>query len=140
MILTIIPTLKGLGKTIQVAAFLDGLFNSGLIHSALIVMPLSLLSNWTKEFKTWAPESRVKVGDQEEVELTELESRSIERGVHRERQQVERLRDDIDVEKAGDGGMTLIGPKQAPAENNDTALETRKSLKRHVLSVKEDKG
>ncbi|EDO39300.1 predicted protein, partial [Nematostella vectensis] len=49
----------GLGKTIQVIAFLAGMFDSELIKSALIVMPVSLITNWEKEFKKWAPGIRV---------------------------------------------------------------------------------
>ena len=51
----------GLGKTIQVITFLDAMFASGLIDSALIVLPLSLLEGWQKEFEKWAPDVRVKV-------------------------------------------------------------------------------
>ncbi|XP_028400404.1 DNA excision repair protein ERCC-6-like [Dendronephthya gigantea] len=49
----------GLGKTIQVISFLAGMFRSGHVKTVLIVMPVSLLSNWEKEFKKWAPEIRV---------------------------------------------------------------------------------
>ena len=42
-----------LGKTVQVISFLAGMFDAGLIKSVLIVMPVSLLSNWEKEFNKW---------------------------------------------------------------------------------------
>lgn len=45
----------GLGKTIQVVAFLSGMFDSDLIKSVLLVMPVSLIANWRKEFQRWAP-------------------------------------------------------------------------------------
>jgi SNF2 family DNA or RNA helicase len=45
----------GLGKTLQVVAFMDGLIQSGQAETALIVMPVSLLANWAKEFAKWAP-------------------------------------------------------------------------------------
>lgn len=51
----------GLGKTIQVVAFLAGMFDAGLLKSALIVMPVSLLTNWETEFSKWAPGIRVKL-------------------------------------------------------------------------------
>ncbi|XP_068679603.1 DNA excision repair protein ERCC-6-like [Montipora foliosa] len=51
----------GLGKTVQVVTFLAGMFDAGLIKSALIVMPVSLLTNWEKEFNKWAPGIRVKL-------------------------------------------------------------------------------
>lgn len=45
----------GLGKTIQVVAFLSGMFDSELVKSVLLVMPVSLIANWKKEFELWAP-------------------------------------------------------------------------------------
>ncbi|KAH7931718.1 hypothetical protein HPB51_029746 [Rhipicephalus microplus] len=45
----------GLGKTIQVIAFLSGMFDSEMIKSVLIIMPVSLIANWKKEFEGWAP-------------------------------------------------------------------------------------
>uniref|UniRef100_A0A224Z1H0 DNA repair and recombination protein RAD54-like n=1 Tax=Rhipicephalus zambeziensis TaxID=60191 RepID=A0A224Z1H0_9ACAR len=45
----------GLGKTIQVIAFLSGMFDSEMIKSVLIIMPVSLIANWKREFQEWAP-------------------------------------------------------------------------------------
>lgn len=45
----------GLGKTIQVIAFLSGMFESELVKSVLLLVPVSLIANWKKEFKRWAP-------------------------------------------------------------------------------------
>ncbi|GFT56791.1 DNA excision repair protein ERCC-6-like [Nephila pilipes] len=45
----------GLGKTFQVIAFLSGLIDADLIKHILIIMPVSLLPNWEKEFKKWCP-------------------------------------------------------------------------------------
>lgn len=42
-----------LGKTIQVVCYLAGMFDAGLIKSALIVLPVSLLQNWETEFSKW---------------------------------------------------------------------------------------
>ena len=50
-----------MGKTVQVAAFLNGLFQSELVESILIVMPVSLLANWKKELAFWAPDIPVQV-------------------------------------------------------------------------------
>jgi SNF2 family DNA or RNA helicase len=44
----------GLGKTAQVIIALRLLFQSGLIHRALIVCPKPLVVNWTRELKLWA--------------------------------------------------------------------------------------
>lgn len=45
----------GLGKTIQIIAFLSGMFDMEEIKHVLIIMPVSLLPNWDKEFKKWVP-------------------------------------------------------------------------------------
>ena len=42
-----------LGKTIQVIAFLAGMFDAQLIRHVIIVAPLSILVNWEKEFGKW---------------------------------------------------------------------------------------
>ncbi|KQK05279.1 hypothetical protein BRADI_2g19130v3 [Brachypodium distachyon] len=39
----------GLGKTMQVSAFLAGLFHSGLIRRVLVLAPKTLISHWVKE-------------------------------------------------------------------------------------------
>lgn len=49
----------GLGKTIQVIAFLSGMFDAELTNTVLLIMPTTLISNWTKEFGKWAPGIRV---------------------------------------------------------------------------------
>ncbi|XP_046330563.2 DNA excision repair protein ERCC-6-like [Haliotis rufescens] len=49
----------GLGKTIQVIGFLSGMFDMDKIKSVLIVMPVSVIPNWEKEFSKWAPGIRV---------------------------------------------------------------------------------
>lgn len=46
----------GLGKTIQVIGFLAYLNSQNLPGPFLIVAPLSTLSNWLSEFKSWAPQ------------------------------------------------------------------------------------
>ena len=42
-----------LGKTIQVIAFLSGMFDQELVRTAIIVVPKSLMENWVNEFKKW---------------------------------------------------------------------------------------
>ncbi|XP_029463405.1 DNA excision repair protein ERCC-6-like [Rhinatrema bivittatum] len=49
----------GLGKTIQIIAFLSGMFDAELIKFVLLIMPTTLISNWTKEFAKWTPGMRV---------------------------------------------------------------------------------
>ncbi len=43
----------GLGKTIQVIAFLAGMLKSEHIKNALIIMPVSNLPNWHEAFGKW---------------------------------------------------------------------------------------
>ncbi|KAJ7995956.1 hypothetical protein DPEC_G00232080 [Dallia pectoralis] len=50
----------GLGKTIQVISFLSGMYDADLVKHTLLVMPASLMKNWTKEFSKWTPGMRVK--------------------------------------------------------------------------------
>uniref|UniRef100_A0A3Q3XQD0 DNA excision repair protein ERCC-6-like n=1 Tax=Mola mola TaxID=94237 RepID=A0A3Q3XQD0_MOLML len=50
----------GLGKTIQVISFLSGMYDNELVQHTLLVMPTSLITNWTKEFSKWTPGMRVK--------------------------------------------------------------------------------
>lgn len=50
----------GLGKTIQTIGFLSYLFNSQKIYGPfLVVVPLSTIGAWQKEFKQWTPEMNV---------------------------------------------------------------------------------
>eukprot|EP00042_Codosiga_hollandica_P056423 m.812556 g.812556 ORF g.812556 m.812556 type:complete len:1399 (+) comp59344_c0_seq2:163-4359(+) len=50
----------GLGKTVQIVTFLSALFESDLIQTAMVVLPVSLLPNWLQEFNKWAPHVTVK--------------------------------------------------------------------------------
>uniref|UniRef100_A0A672GJ96 Excision repair cross-complementation group 6-like n=1 Tax=Salarias fasciatus TaxID=181472 RepID=A0A672GJ96_SALFA len=50
----------GLGKTVQVVSFLSGMYDGELVRHTLLVMPTSLLANWTREFSKWTPGMRVK--------------------------------------------------------------------------------
>ncbi|XP_034547313.1 DNA excision repair protein ERCC-6-like [Notolabrus celidotus] len=50
----------GLGKTIQVISFLSGMYDNELAKNTLLIMPTSLITNWTKEFAKWTPGMRVK--------------------------------------------------------------------------------
>ena len=56
----------GLGKTIQTIAFLHCLFHTHQLYGPyLIVVPLSTLPAWQREFEIWAPEMNtvVYIGD-----------------------------------------------------------------------------
>ncbi|XP_053221686.1 chromodomain-helicase-DNA-binding protein 2 isoform X2 [Podarcis raffonei] len=57
----------GLGKTIQTISFLSYLFHQHQLYGPfVIVVPLSTLTSWQREFEIWAPEINVVVyiGDQ----------------------------------------------------------------------------
>ena len=45
----------GLGKTVQVAAFLCALERSGLYQPSLVVCPATMLRQWRRELRIWAP-------------------------------------------------------------------------------------
>ncbi|XP_034391001.1 chromodomain-helicase-DNA-binding protein 2 isoform X3 [Cyclopterus lumpus] len=52
----------GLGKTIQTISFLSYLFNQHQLYGPfLVVVPLSTLTSWQREFDTWAPHMNVVV-------------------------------------------------------------------------------
>ncbi|XP_063781800.1 chromodomain-helicase-DNA-binding protein 2 isoform X2 [Pseudophryne corroboree] len=52
----------GLGKTIQTISFLSYLFHHHLLYGPfLLVVPLSTLTSWQREFEVWAPEINVVV-------------------------------------------------------------------------------
>uniref|UniRef100_A0A7M4FHU1 Chromodomain helicase DNA binding protein 2 n=1 Tax=Crocodylus porosus TaxID=8502 RepID=A0A7M4FHU1_CROPO len=52
----------GLGKTIQTISFLSYLFHQHQLYGPfLIVVPLSTLTSWQREFEVWAPEINVVV-------------------------------------------------------------------------------
>ena len=43
----------GLGKTVQVAAYLKGLFDAELIRKVLIIVPSTLKNYWESELNKW---------------------------------------------------------------------------------------
>jgi SNF2 family DNA or RNA helicase len=45
----------GLGKTVQICAYLKGLFDSESIKRALIVVPATMKSYWVSELTKWCP-------------------------------------------------------------------------------------
>ena len=52
----------GLGKTIQTISFLSYLFHQHQLYGPfLVVVPLSTLTSWQREFDTWAPQMNVVV-------------------------------------------------------------------------------
>lgn len=59
---TILADEMGLGKTIQVISFLNYLFHTHLLYGPfLVVVPLSTLAAWQREFAAWAPQMNVVV-------------------------------------------------------------------------------
>ena len=50
----------GLGKTMQAITTIRLLIRTGEIRTVLLICPKPLLTNWQREFETWAPEITVK--------------------------------------------------------------------------------
>ena len=46
----------GLGKTVQAISAVRVLFQQGLVETALVICPKSLITNWEEELTKWAPE------------------------------------------------------------------------------------
>lgn len=51
----------GLGKTMQSISTVRMLLRAGYIKNVLLICPKPLVTNWQREFKTWAPEVTVSV-------------------------------------------------------------------------------
>ena len=51
----------GLGKTVQVSAFLCALERSGLYKPTLVVCPATMLRQWRRELRSWAPRLRAAI-------------------------------------------------------------------------------
>ena len=43
----------GLGKTVQSIAFLQAVYDYGIVGPFLVIAPLSTIGNWIREFDTW---------------------------------------------------------------------------------------
>ena len=56
----------GLGKTMQAITTIRLLLHAGEVRSVLLICPKPLVTNWQREFATWAPELPVQIieGDQ----------------------------------------------------------------------------
>lgn len=52
---------QGLGKTIQVAAFLAGLHLSGMFEPSIVVCPATMLRQWRRELRLWYPQFKVVI-------------------------------------------------------------------------------
>jgi len=63
----------GTGKTVQICAFLSGLFLSRQAFRALVVAPLSVIPNWTETMRDWVPSAKTLTFH---ASLSESEKRS----------------------------------------------------------------
>ena len=65
----------GLGKTIQSISFISSLFHIFEIYGPyLVIVPLSTMTAWQREFEAWAPDVNVVVymGDVNSREMVRL--------------------------------------------------------------------
>lgn len=72
----------GLGKTIQVISFLSYLYNAHQLYGPfLLVVPLSTMTSWQREFETWSQDVNVVVyiGDvnSRNIVSSEMSQRSV---------------------------------------------------------------
>ncbi|EHA8587062.1 hypothetical protein COCNU_scaffold001363G000010 [Cocos nucifera] len=68
----------GLGKTVQSVSMLGFLQNTQQIHGPfLVVVPLSTLSNWAREFRKWLPEMNIVICQQYEFFTNKKSGRHI---------------------------------------------------------------
>lgn len=49
----------GLGKTVQMSAYLNGAFWSGLVRCVLLIVPVSVMAHWIKELEVWCSGTRI---------------------------------------------------------------------------------
>ena len=66
----------GLGKTVQVSAFLNALERSGLYKPTLVVCPATMLRQWRRELKIWAPKLRPTILHESAVSAAALAASS----------------------------------------------------------------
>jgi SNF2 family DNA or RNA helicase len=45
----------GLGKTVQIASFLEALYDNDEVRRVLIIVPLTLKAYWINELEKWTP-------------------------------------------------------------------------------------
>jgi|TARA_B110000285_G_C15078090_1_gene591902 SNF2 family DNA or RNA helicase len=45
----------GLGKTVQVAVYVNGLFEAEMIQKILVVVPATMKAYWEEELGKWCP-------------------------------------------------------------------------------------
>ena len=51
----------GLGKTVQVASFLCALHHSGLYSPSIVICPATMLRQWRRELRIWAPRLKTTI-------------------------------------------------------------------------------
>jgi hypothetical protein len=67
----------GMGKTVQIAAFLGAAYEARVIDRALLVLPASLLSNWQRELRKWCPDAPVVLFHGSSKAKRELDLKSV---------------------------------------------------------------
>ena len=63
----------GLGKTVQICAYLKGLFDSEQIKKVLIVVPTTMKSYWQTELGKWAQDATPNILSFEDKKRSERE-------------------------------------------------------------------
>lgn len=107
----------GLGKTVQIVAFLASLsYSSKLNGSVLIIAPTTVLRQWQREFRVWWPRFRVRI-------LHHSEDVTVSGGKVQQKSEVkfnpERILDDI----VGNGHGVLITSYEQVRKNSELYLD-----------------
>uniref|UniRef100_A0A3B4UXB5 RAD54 like 2 n=1 Tax=Seriola dumerili TaxID=41447 RepID=A0A3B4UXB5_SERDU len=96
----------GLGKTLQVIAFIDVLFRHTQAHTVLAIVPVNTLQNWLSEFNTWVPPPEALPADADPGLVT---PRAFKVHILNDEHKNTATRAKVVEDWAQDGGVLLMG-------------------------------
>ncbi|KAI4823851.1 hypothetical protein KUCAC02_012406 [Chaenocephalus aceratus] len=96
----------GLGKTLQVIAFIDVLFRHTQAHTVLAIVPVNTLQNWLAEFNMWVPPPEALPRDSDPGLVT---PRAFKVHILNDEHKNTAIRAKVVEDWAQDGGVLLMG-------------------------------
>ncbi|KAL3063901.1 hypothetical protein OYC64_000259 [Pagothenia borchgrevinki] len=96
----------GLGKTLQVIAFIDVLFRHTQAHTVLAIVPVNTLQNWLAEFNMWVPPPEALPRDTDPGLVT---PRAFKVHILNDEHKNTAIRAKVVEDWAQDGGVLLMG-------------------------------